>query len=267
MVSYTLAFYQSEFDKFILDVSIHGHVSYIPDDDTRVKLQTLPDKPGSDYINASYIDGYSEPRVYIAAQGPNKKTLTDFWRLIWEKNCTRIVMLTNLMEMGKTKCAAYWSDKKDWTVGDFNIAVISSSERAHWVVRELQVTEKKTNTCRRFHQFHFTTWPDHWIPEETSLAEFLWLVRTAANTHSVPLLVHCSAGIGRTGTYIAVDYLLDQALTEDKVDVFGCVSKMRDQRKGMIQTKEQYACVYLTLQEALEFGNTTMDAGVQSESK
>ncbi|XP_067678441.1 receptor-type tyrosine-protein phosphatase T-like [Haliotis asinina] len=237
------------------------------DDDTRVRLQTLPDKPGSDYINASYIDGYSNPKVYIAAQGPHTKPLTDFWRLIWEKNCTRIVMLTNLVEMGKTKCAAYWPDKNDLTVGDFRIAVISSSERAHWVVRELQVTEKKTRTCRCFHHFHFITWPDHWILEETSLAEFLWLVRTAANTHDGPLLLHCSAGIGRTGTYIAVDYLLDQALAHDKVDVFACVSKMRDQRKGMIQTKEQYSCVYLTLQEALEFGNTTMDMQEFSQNR
>ncbi|XP_071117066.1 receptor-type tyrosine-protein phosphatase epsilon-like [Haliotis cracherodii] len=234
-------------------------LNYYPYDDTRVVLQGLPDEPGSDYINASYINGYSQLKAYIASQAPNKKTLTDFWRLIWEQNCTRIVMLTNLKELGKVKCEAYWLDTKDLTVGDFNIVVTSSKERAHWVVRELQVTEKKTSTCRCFHQFHFTTWPDHGTPEETSLTEFLWLVRTTPNTQDDPLLVHCSAGIGRTGTYIAVDYLLDQALADQKVDVFGCVSGMRDQRKGMIQTKNQYTCVYTTLHEALEFGNTAMD--------
>ncbi|XP_048256440.1 receptor-type tyrosine-protein phosphatase alpha-like isoform X2 [Haliotis rufescens] len=234
-------------------------LNYYPYDDTRVVLQELPDEPGSDYINASYINGYSQLKAYIASQAPNKKTLTDFWRLIWEQNCTRIVMLTNLKELGKVKCEAYWSDTKDLTVGDFNIVVTSSRERAHWVVRELQVTEKKTSTCRCFHQFHFTTWPDHGTPEETSLTEFLWLIRTTPNTQDDPLLVHCSAGIGRTGTYIAVDYLLDQALADQKVDVFGCVSVMRDQRKGMIQTKDQYTCVYTTLHEALEFGNTAMD--------
>ncbi|XP_071117359.1 receptor-type tyrosine-protein phosphatase alpha-like isoform X2 [Haliotis cracherodii] len=234
-------------------------VNYYPYDDTRVVLQELPDQPGSNYINASYIDGYAQSKAYIAAQGPHKKTLTDFWRLLWEKNCTRIIMLTNLMEMGRVKCETYWSDETDLTVGDFNIVVTSSSERAHWVVRELQVTEKKTRTCRNFHQFHFTTWPDHGTPEETALTEFLWLVRTTPNTQDDPLLVHCSAGVGRTGTYIAVDYLLDQALADQNVDVFGCVTKMRNQRKGMIQTLEQYTCVYMTLQEALEFGNTGME--------
>ncbi|XP_067677272.1 receptor-type tyrosine-protein phosphatase mu-like [Haliotis asinina] len=233
--------------------------NYYPYDNTRVKLEKLPDKPGSDYINASFIDGYSQRRAYIAAQGPTEQTLTDFWRLIWEKNCTRIVMLTNLMEMGKVKCVTYWSGESDLTVGNFNIVVTNSSQRAHWVIRELQVTDTKTSTCRCFRQFHFTTWPDHGTPEETSLTEFLWLVRKGPHTKEDPLLVHCSAGIGRTGTYIAVDYLLDQAVAEDKVDVFSCVSKMRDQRKGMIQTKEQYKCVYMTLQEALKFGNTTMD--------
>ncbi|XP_048256545.1 receptor-type tyrosine-protein phosphatase epsilon-like [Haliotis rufescens] len=232
--------------------------SYYPYDATRVVLKEVPDQPGSDYINASYIDGHSQPKAYIAAQAPNAKTLTDFWRMIWEQNCTRIVMLTNLMELGRLKCDAYWSDISDMRIGDFVISVTDSRIRAHWAVRELVVTEKKANTTRRFHHFHFTTWPDHGTPEETAFTEFLWLVRTSYNTQDDPLLVHCSAGIGRTGTYIAVDYLLDQALAEDRVDVFGCVSRMRDQRKGMIQTEEQYTCVYMALYETLVFGNTSI---------
>ncbi|XP_048256555.1 receptor-type tyrosine-protein phosphatase alpha-like isoform X1 [Haliotis rufescens] len=235
------------------------YISYYPYDATRVLLKELPDQPGSDYINASFIDGYSRPKAYIAAQAPNKMTLNDFWRMIWEYNCTRIVILTNLMEMGKVKCQAYWSDTSDIRTDSFTVAVTNISKRAHWVVRELHVTQKETNTTRCFHHFHFTMWPDHGTPEETAFTEFLWLVRTSYNTKDDHLLVHCSAGVGRTGTYIAVDYLLDQALAEDRVNVFGCVSRMRDQRKGMVQTKEQYKCVYIALYEALEYGNTAMD--------
>ncbi|XP_046571697.1 receptor-type tyrosine-protein phosphatase T-like isoform X2 [Haliotis rubra] len=234
------------------------YISYYPYDATRVVLQELPDQPGSDYINASYINGYSQPKAYIAAQAPNRMTLTDFWRMIWEQNCTRIVMLTNLKELGRVKCVAYWSDTTDMNTGDFIISVTDSSIRANWVVRELQVTDRQTNTRRCFNQFHFTTWPDHGTPEEMALTEFLWLVRTSRTTQDDPLLVHCSAGIGRTGTYIALDYLLDQALAEDAVDVFGCVSGMRDQRKGMIQTKEQYTCLYTALHETLQVGNTAI---------
>ncbi|XP_067679832.1 receptor-type tyrosine-protein phosphatase alpha-like [Haliotis asinina] len=233
---------------------------YYPYDDTRVVLEELTDQPGSDYINASYIDGYSRPKAYIAAQAPNRVTLTDFWRMIWEQNCTRIVILTNLMEMGRVKCEAYWSDTSVMLIDGFTISVTNINLRAHWTVRELQVTQRETNTSRCFHHFHFTTWPDHGVPEEMALTEFLWLVRTSLYTQDDdPLLVHCSAGIGRTGTYIALDYLLDQALAEDAVDVFGCVSGMRDQRKGMIQTMEQYMCVFFALQEVLEFGNTTLE--------
>ncbi|XP_067678531.1 uncharacterized protein [Haliotis asinina] len=234
------------------------YISYYPYDATRVVLKELPDQPGSDYINASYIDGYSRPKAYIAAQAPNKKTLTEFWRMIWEQNCTRIVMLTNMKELGRVKCEAYWSDTTDLHVDDFIITVTDSSIRANWVVREVQVTDRQTNTSRCFYHFHFTTWPDHGTPEEMALTEFLWLVRSSYITQDDPLLVHCSAGVGRTGTYIALDYLLDQALAENAVDVLGCVSGIRDQRKGMIQTKEQYTCLYMALYDALQFGNTAI---------
>ncbi|XP_067678575.1 receptor-type tyrosine-protein phosphatase epsilon-like [Haliotis asinina] len=234
------------------------YISYYPYDANRVVLQELPDQPGSDYINASYIDGHAQPKAYIAAQAPKANTLTDFWRMIWEQKCTRVVMVTNLMEMGREKCEAYWSDTSDLHVGNFIISVTDSSIRANWVVRELQVTDRQTNSTMRICHFHFTTWFDHGTPDVMALTEFLWLVRASASAHDDILLVHCSAGIGRTGTYIALDYLLDQALTEDAVDVFGCVSRMREQRKGMLQSKEQYRCVYMALYEALKFGNTAI---------
>ncbi|XP_046571741.1 receptor-type tyrosine-protein phosphatase epsilon-like [Haliotis rubra] len=157
--------------------------------------------------------------------------------MVWDQNCTRIVMLTDVKEFGRLKCKENWSDTSGMYTGEFNVSVTDCIIRAHWIVRTLQVTDRKTNIKRCFHQFHFATWTSDITPEETNLTEFLWLVRTLGNAQHGPLLVHCSDGIGRTGTFIALDYLLDQALDEDAVDVFGYVLGMRGQRKGMVQTK------------------------------
>ncbi|XP_067679836.1 receptor-type tyrosine-protein phosphatase epsilon-like [Haliotis asinina] len=231
-------------------------LQYYPYDYNRVVLDKLPEDPFSDYINASYINGFSREQAYIAAQAPNKKTVTDFWRMIYQKNLTRIVMLTNLTEMGKVKCEPYWSDTRDLEAGPFSISVTKVIQRACWVIRELTATVKQTGEHRIFYLFHFTKWPDHGTPDETHLMEFLWRVRKTPNPDNSPLLVHCSAGIGRTGTYIALDYLLDRALSDHKVDVFRFACDMRRQRRNMIQTKEQYACVYTTLYEVLTVGDT-----------
>ncbi|XP_067679833.1 receptor-type tyrosine-protein phosphatase epsilon-like [Haliotis asinina] len=231
---------------------------YYPYDYNRVVLERRPVDPSSDYINASYINGYTKDQAYIAAQAPNRKTVGDFWRMIYEKNLTRIVMLTNLTEAGKVKCVPYWSDTSDLNVDVFTISVTNISPRAQWVIRELKATLKETGESRLFQHFHYTKWPDHGTPEETALMEFVWRIRKTPNPDNTPLMVHCSAGIGRTGTYIAVDYLLDRALADQRVDVFGFVNLMRQQRRNMIQTKEQYACVYTTLHEALMMGDTTL---------
>ncbi|XP_067679828.1 receptor-type tyrosine-protein phosphatase epsilon-like isoform X2 [Haliotis asinina] len=233
--------------------------SYCPYDYNRVLLSKSPEDPHSHYINASYIDGFTRKKAYIAAQAPNDQTLHDFWRMIWEINCSRIVMLTNLVETGKVKCVPYWLDKSDLDAGLFTISVTNTCCRSHWVIRDLEAKSKETGNSRHFRQFHFVAWPDHGTPDSTALTEFLWLVRETPNPQDSPLLVHCSAGIGRTGTYIALDYLLDRVVSDQKVDVFGFVSQMRDQRKGMVQTREQYAFIYTTLHQALTYGNTAMD--------
>ncbi|XP_048256544.1 receptor-type tyrosine-protein phosphatase epsilon-like isoform X3 [Haliotis rufescens] len=231
-------------------------LQYYPYDYNRVVLDKLPGDPSSDYVNASYINGFSKKQAYIAAQAPNKKTVADFWRMIYQKNLTKIVMLTNLVEMGKVKCEPYWSDTSDLEAGPFTITVTKVIHRASWVIRELTATLSETGENKMFYQFHFTKWPDHGTPDEMALMELLWRVRKTPNPDNSPLLVHCSAGIGRTGTYIAVDYLLDRALRDQKVDVFRFANDMRRQRRNMIQTKEQYACVYTTLHEVLTVGDT-----------
>ncbi|XP_046358066.2 tyrosine-protein phosphatase Lar-like [Haliotis rufescens] len=231
------------------------YMSYYPYDYNRVALSFLPGDPSSTYINASYINGFKTDMAYIAAQAPKERTLKDFWRMIWEKKCGKIVMLTHLVEKGKDKCEQYWSMKRPFVIGDLTITVARRDTRSHYIIREFSVTERHTEESRIVTQFHFVAWPDHSVPEVTSLLNFIWHVRKAPTCQDGPLLVHCSAGIGRTGTYITLDYHLDKIQTDDEVDIFDFVCKLRDQRKGMIQTKEQYECVYSSLVEAVAMGD------------
>ncbi|XP_067678679.1 receptor-type tyrosine-protein phosphatase epsilon-like [Haliotis asinina] len=232
---------------------------YYPYDYNRIRLTRLPNIPGSDYINASLIHSFNLRRQYIAAQAPKKRTVEDFWRMIWERSCSQIVMLTSLVEGCKVKCERYWPSQDVLSTGLFRVEVGTIQNRANFTVRHLKVTSCTTTESRSVVQFHFTTWPDHGVPDTLALVNFIWMVRQTAAVSNGPLLVHCSAGIGRTGTYIAVDSLIDQARGEGVVDVLGYVSAMREQRKDMIQTPEQYQCVFHCLLEMTTYGNTSMD--------
>ncbi|XP_067679094.1 receptor-type tyrosine-protein phosphatase T-like [Haliotis asinina] len=232
---------------------------YYPYDHNRIRLTTLPDTPGSDYINASLIHSYNQGKTYIAAQAPNKITVGDFWRMIWEHSCSAVVMLTGLMEEGKVKCEQYWPEAGVMKTDQFKVEVDVTHVRASFTTRHMKVTSKATGENRSVIQFHFTSWPDHGVPDTLALVHYIWLVRQTIAERAGPLLVHCSAGIGRTGTYIAVDSLIDQAREEGVVDVLGYVSAMRGQRKNMVQTAAQYECVFDCLVEMTTFGCTSMD--------
>ncbi|XP_048255156.1 receptor-type tyrosine-protein phosphatase epsilon-like [Haliotis rufescens] len=199
------------------------------DDKNRVALSILPGDPFSTYINASYIN-----------VTPTERTMKDFWRMIWEKKCGKIVMITRLVEKGKDKCEQYWRVKRPFVIGGLTITFARRDTRSHYIIREFSVKERQTEESRIITQFHFVAWPDHSVPDVTSLLEFIWHVRKAPTCQDGPLLVHCSAGIGRSGTYITLDYHLDKIQTDDEVDIFDFVCKLRHQRKGMIQTKNQY---------------------------
>ncbi|XP_071118633.1 receptor-type tyrosine-protein phosphatase alpha-like [Haliotis cracherodii] len=232
---------------------------YYPYDHNRVRLTLLPAIPGSDYINASLMHSYNQRKTYIAAQAPNKKTVGDFWRMIWEHSCSAVVMLTGLVEETKVKCEQYWPVDGVMDFGLFTVEVEVTQIRANFTMRHMKVTSKATGESRTVIQFHFTSWPDHGVPDTLALASYIWLVRQTVAGRNGPLLVHCSAGIGRTGTYIAVDSLIDQAREEGVVDVLGYVSVMRGQRKNMIQTAAQYECVFHCLVEMTTYGSTSMD--------
>ncbi|XP_061196395.1 receptor-type tyrosine-protein phosphatase alpha-like [Saccostrea echinata] len=211
-----------------------------PYDTTRVVLNT--ENGSKDYINASYVNGLEKPREYIAAQGPfTGDTINDFWRMIWQSNANTIVILTNLEENEIMKCKKYWP-KSEISYEDLHVKTDTEESSTLFTVRRFKVL--KEGEERTIEQFHFTAWPDKGVPRDVnSILEFRNRVVRKTDI-SGPLIVHCSAGIGRTGTFIAIDYLIKQGQRDGSVDVVSCVSRIRHQRAHAIQTVEQYIYLY-----------------------
>ncbi|XP_058487850.1 receptor-type tyrosine-protein phosphatase T isoform X3 [Solea solea] len=227
-------------------------------DHTRVRLQLLEGDPHSDYINANYIDGYHRPRHYIATQGPMQETVRDFWRMVWQENSASIVMVTNLVEVGRVKCVRYWPDETE-VYGDIKVTLIETEPLAEYVIRTFTVQKKGHHEIRELRQFHFTSWPDHGVPcYATGLLGFIRQVKFLNPPDAGPIVAHCSAGAGRTGCFIAVDIMLDMAENEGVVDIFNCIRELRSQRVNMVQTEEQYVFVHDAILEACLCGNTAI---------
>ncbi|XP_056020209.1 uncharacterized protein LOC125669227 isoform X2 [Ostrea edulis] len=221
-----------------------------PYDDTRVKLKTDKDSHTSDFINASFIHGYGNVKSYIAAQGPLVNTIDDFWWMVWNENCGKIIMLTNLIEDEKVKCIQYWPETDKMDAGILTVEVVDVENFADFTIRTLSLKNGKEDRIVR--QFHFTAWPDKGVPlYASSLVHFHSKVKNTASQSKGPLVVHCSAGIGRTGTFIALDYLIQQAKETNCIDVVECVETLRRQRINMVQTMEQFIFVHHALLEAL----------------
>lgn len=218
-------------------------------DATRVILQKLPNDPNSDYINANYIDGYNAPKKYIATQGPKPLTVKDFWRMIWQENVCKIIMSTNLIENGKTKCEKYWPDSFE-NYGDITVNLTDSEIFADYVIRTFNII--KENEVREIKHFHFNTWPDHGVPMYAiAVSNFIEKTRSYNSGKNNPIVFHCSAGIGRTGTLILIDSMLDMAAEENHVDLVSHLHIMRQQRINMVETLDQYNFVYQCLVESL----------------
>ncbi|XP_062466050.1 receptor-type tyrosine-protein phosphatase T isoform X2 [Pezoporus occidentalis] len=227
-------------------------------DHSRVRLQLLDGDPHSDYINANYIDGYHRPRHYIATQGPMQETVKDFWRMIWQENSASVVMVTNLVEVGRVKCVRYWPDDTE-VYGDIKVTLIETEPLAEYVIRTFTVQKKGYHEIREIRQFHFTSWPDHGVPcYATGLLGFVRQVKFLNPPEAGPVVVHCSAGAGRTGCFIAIDIMLDMAENEGVVDIFNCVRELRSQRVNLVQTEEQYVFVHDAILEACLCGNTAI---------
>ncbi|KAJ8287374.1 hypothetical protein COCON_G00000330 [Conger conger] len=218
-------------------------------DHSRVILQPMPDDPSSDYINANYIDGYQRPSHYIATQGPVHETVYDFWRMVWQEQSACVVMVTNLVEVGRVKCYKYWPDDAE-LYGDFKVTFM-----------EVEPLARGFKELREVKQFHFTGWPDHGVPyHATGLLSFIRRVKLSNPPSAGPIVVHCSAGAGRTGCYIVIDIMLDMAEREGVVDIYNCVKALRSRRINMVQTEEQYIFIHDAILEACLCGETAIPA-------
>nr|CAD7442794.1 unnamed protein product [Timema bartmani] len=205
----------------------------LKDDRTRVVLKKLPGDEFSDYINANYIAGYKADKFYIATQGPRPNTVVDFWRMIWQEQVSVVAMLANVIENGKKKCEQYWPELgKEETHGAVTILTADVSVFADFTFRHFNISCKSKK--RKVSQLHFTSWPDHGVPfYPQSVAAYLKQLLLTPRGNG-PILVHCSAGVGRTGTIILADICLRMAAAEGAVDILGFQQSMREERPNMV---------------------------------
>ncbi|XP_008158195.2 tyrosine-protein phosphatase non-receptor type 7 [Eptesicus fuscus] len=235
------------------ELDVPGHASkdryktILPNPQSRVCLSRARSQEDGDYINANYIRGYDgQEKAYIATQGPMPHTVADFWEMVWQEDVPLIVMLTQLRE-SKEKCVHYWPTDED-TYGPFRIRLREERELPEYTVRRLTV--QRQEECRPVKHVLFSAWPDHQTPE--SAGPLLRLVAEVEERPEVtasrgPMVVHCSAGIGRTGCFIATHIGCQQLRARGDVDILGIVCRLRLDRGGMIQTAEQYQFLHHTL--------------------
>ncbi|XP_060557126.1 tyrosine-protein phosphatase 10D-like isoform X3 [Ruditapes philippinarum] len=216
----------------------------LPYDHSRVKLLPIDDEEGSDYINANYIPGHNSRREYIVSQGALPATRDDFWRMLWEQNCRNIVMLTKCVEKGREKCDKYWPSGSDAVFyGDLQVATLNETLFPDWTVTEFRVS--LGDQSRQIRHFHFTSWPDFGVPKkEQVLVRFVRMVREKLMKDAGPIIVHCSAGVGRSGTFVVLDRLLQHIKTNDSLDIYNTVAELRKERVWMVQTEQQYICIH-----------------------
>uniref|UniRef100_A0ACB8F619 Uncharacterized protein n=1 Tax=Sphaerodactylus townsendi TaxID=933632 RepID=A0ACB8F619_9SAUR len=162
------------------------------------------------------------------------------------------------MKQAKVKCVRYWPDDTE-VYGDIKVTLIETEPLAEYVIRTFTVQKKGYHEIREIRQFHFTSWPDHGVPcYATGLLGFVRQVKFLNPPEAGPIVVHCSAGAGRTGCFIAIDIMLDMAENEGVVDIFNCVRELRSQRVNLVQTEEQYVFVHDAILEACLCGNTAI---------
>ncbi|XP_063678927.1 tyrosine-protein phosphatase non-receptor type 12-like isoform X2 [Bolinopsis microptera] len=234
----------------------------LPYDKTRVRLPVINNIAGSDYINASHISGPDGYVNYIAAQGPLPGTVFDFWRMVWYNHSTVIVMVCKEVEMGKHKCANYWGRGPGESLkkGNFSVTLVSEQMKESYIVRKLVLT--CADVSREVYQYQYLNWPDRDVPTDGEpLNKMLAIVRdkcpakTTSESPGSPIVIHCSAGCGRTGTVLAIDFI-DILIRNQRLDrnfsLFELVKRMRTERVAICQTKQQFGFVYYTAIQLLD---------------
>ncbi|CAB1343682.1 unnamed protein product [Coregonus sp. 'balchen'] len=209
------------------------------------------------------FNGYKEKNKFIAAQGPMHDTVADFWRMVWEQKTATIVMLTNLKERKEDKCYQYWPDQGCWMYGNVRVAVEDFTVLVDYTIRKFCVQYQGSDgprAPRLVTQLHFTSWPDFGVPfSPIGMLKFLKKVKTVNPSYAGSIVVHCSAGVGRTGTFIVIDGMIDMMHVEQRLDVFGFVTRIREQRSQLVQTDMQYSFIYQALLEYYMYGDTELD--------
>ncbi|XP_071943131.1 uncharacterized protein [Antedon mediterranea] len=237
------------------NVSKNRYRNILPFDRSSVRL-SHNGQTGSEYINANYLDGYKTTKEYIVTQGPLPDSKEDFWRMIWEEEVPTIVMVTQCVEKGRVKCDHYWPfDTDPEEYGDIIVTMVNESEMTDYIVRDFNIEHSQMSELRQVKQFQFTSWMDHGVPETPEpMVRFIANIRGQHPASEGPMVVHCSAGVGRSGTFVACDILLQHVTDQrnDVIDVFGVVYRMRTQRCYMVQTEAQYVFIHRAILEVLK---------------
>ncbi|XP_056265318.1 protein tyrosine phosphatase receptor type Db isoform X13 [Pseudoliparis swirei] len=237
------------------------YANVIAYDHSRIILSSIEGVPGSDYINANYIDGYRRQNAYVATQGSLPETFGEFWRMVWEQHTANIIMMTKLEEKSRVKCDQYWPTRGTETYGLIQVTLLDTVELATYSVRTFALYKSGSNEKREVRHFQFTAWPDHGVPEHpTPFLAFLRRVKACNPPDAGPMVIHCSAGVGRTGCFIVIDAMTERLKHEKALDIYGHVTLMRSQRNYMVQTEDQYIFIHDALLEAVTCGNTEVPA-------
>ncbi|EGG17584.1 protein-tyrosine phosphatase 1 [Cavenderia fasciculata] len=250
------------------NTSKNRYTNILPCDLTRVKLEKVNGQEGSDYINANFIDGEYD-RQYICTQGPLQNTIADFWRMVWENESYIIVMLSKELENCRPKCDRYWSETDPVNFEKFCVKLkeIVRDEEREIITRTFILTNATNNESRIITHYQYEGWPDHNAPNDTEpLRCLLHLINQNQNDlpekdQANPIVVHCSAGVGRTGTFCTVHIMMSRIDNSplDKVDfnLYSVVNNLRKQRPGMVQQLEQYLFCYEAIEDELRERNIT----------